>query len=100
MPKEMKNKPDGEGRATLHREKKQIHDMLSDFSSNGVSALIIIEKHKKVVVAGNGFDGRALLPFLVDLFLRYPELYMACAEIIRDMLKEAREESAANATVH
>jgi len=100
MPKQMKNKPDCEGETTLRREEGLIGSLLSAFSFNGVRALVIIEKNSKVVVAGNGVSGRALLPFLVELFFKYPELHMACAEIIRDMLKEAREESAANATVH
>ena len=84
MPKQMKNKPKVKSEATLHREEKLIDLLLPAFSSNGVRALMVLEKQGKVLVNGTDFHGGALLLFLVDLFLRYPELYTACTEMIRD----------------
>jgi hypothetical protein len=100
MPKKTKTEPDYESKTTLHRAEELIYYLLQDFSSNGVRALMIVNKDGKVFVRSNGISGAALLPFLVDLFFKEPHLYMACAEIIRDRLKEARAELAASATVH
>jgi hypothetical protein len=100
MPKQMKSKPAVSGEATLQTEEEVMHVLLSTFASHGVRALMILEKDGTVKVRGTNFRSRALLPFLVDLFLSNPELYRACTEMIRDIVSGSGEEAVDGATVH
>jgi hypothetical protein len=100
MPKKSKTTSHRKGAATLHLQENQIRDMLSAFASHDIRALMILEKDGTVMVNTNGFNSRALLPFLVDLFLSHPELYRACTKITQEKLSGSGEEALDHETVH
>ena len=59
-----------------------------------------MENQETQIIMGKGISGATLVNFVVDLFLREPELYQATMETLQGIIKEAMEEARNGKTTH
>ena len=90
----------GSPRNHLSSEQELIGKVLSAFDMGDVNALVILEKHdKQMSIMSNGISGEALLTFVVDLFLKEPEIHKAIINILND-IKVDMEMTGSISTIH
>ena len=77
-----------------------VGELLYDFEVNGVNALVIMEKEDLQIIMGKGISASALVNFVVDLFLREPELYQATMETVQAIMMETMEDVRKRKTNH
>jgi hypothetical protein len=84
----------------LKKEAEVLGELLNAFEMNGVNALVIFEKKgRKMGVISNGISNQAMLSFVINLFLDYPEFYKLAMEIVATIMAIGIEE-ADGTTVH
>ena len=69
----------------IKREKIVVDALLTAFKTNGVEALVIMEKEYQVAIFSNGINLGAILPFLIDLRLNHPEIFEDLENILNDL---------------